>query len=126
MNNINNFSVVIVDSIGILAHLYQYAKIAYIGGAFGSGLHNIQEPVTFGIPVIFGTKFNNFQEASDLIKLKGAFSVKNSDELEIVLLKLTGEDEMYEKACSINKEYVHQNIGASDVILKYLSKLIKD
>ncbi len=124
--DIANYKVLIVDSIGILAHLYQYAKFAYIGGGFGSGLHNIQEPVTFGIPVIFGPKFLNFQEAVDLINLGGAFAIRNSDELENVFLKLTGDQTLYEEACRINQQYVAQNIGATSVILKYLSQLIED
>ena len=59
--------VLIVDSIGILSHLYQYAYIAYIGGGFGSGIHNTLEAATFGIPIIFGPRYQEFREAVELL-----------------------------------------------------------
>ena len=124
--NIANYKVLIVDSIGILAHLYQYAKIAYIGGGFKTGLHNIQEPVTFGIPVIFGPKYNKFQEAVELIKLKGAFSIKSVAELEVTLSKLVNNKELYQNARQTNKNYVSQSIGASKIILDYLNRFLKN
>lgn len=123
---VNNFQVLIVDSIGKLAHLYQYANLAYIGGGFGSGLHNIQEPITFGIPVVFGPKFQNFQEAVDLVRLKGAFTVKNKEELEKIFSSLLMNKEVYKNACQTNKAYLNKNIGASGIILKYLQQLIED
>ncbi len=126
LENIETFSVLIVDNIGILAHLYQYADMAYIGGGFGSGLHNIQEPITFGIPVIFGPKYHKFQEAVDLVKMKGAFSIKNQNELENVLSSLTKDADAYHKACQTNKKYIEQNVGASSIILDYLQKFIEE
>ena len=120
LNEVNHYTVLIVDSIGVLAHLYQYATIAYIGGGFKTGLHNIQEPVTFGIPVVFGPKFQKFQEAKDLVKLQGAFSIGSEDELNIILSRLISNDEVYQKACKTNKEYVSKSIGASQIILDYL------
>ena len=125
LNEVNHYTVLIVDSIGVLAHLYQYATIAYIGGGFKTGLHNIQEPVTFGIPVVFGPKFQKFQEAKDLVKLQGAFSIRSGDELNIILSKLISDDEMYQKACQTNKNYVNQSFGASKIILDYLNEKLE-
>ena len=126
VGNIDDYQVLIVDGIGVLAHLYQYANIAYIGGGFGKAIHNIQEPVTFGIPVIFGPNFKGFQEAVDLIKLGSAFTVKSKKELETVFLKLTAHDEVYQKACETSAKYVSQSIGATKIILDYLQKIIKN
>ena len=126
INELDHYKVLIVDSIGVLAHLYQYATIAYIGGGFKTGLHNIQEPVTFGIPVVFGPKFQKFQEAKDLIKLKGAFSIKNSGELQEIFSNLIIKKEMYQNACQTNKNYVNQSVGASKIILDYLNKLLEN
>lgn len=126
INELDHYKVLIVDSIGVLAHLYQYATIAYIGGGFKTGLHNIQEPVTFGIPVVFGPKFQKFQEANDLIKLKGAFTIKNSNELHEMISNLINKKEMYHNACQTNKNYVNQSVGASKIILDYLNKLLEN
>ena len=59
--------VLIINTIGILSQLYQYARFVYIGGGFGVNIHNIQEPVTFGCPVVFGPKYKSFKEAVDLV-----------------------------------------------------------
>ncbi|MBU1011864.1 MAG: 3-deoxy-D-manno-octulosonic acid transferase [Bacteroidetes bacterium] len=126
INELDNYNVLIVDSIGVLAHVYQYATIAYIGGGFKTGLHNIQEPVTFGIPVVFGPKFQKFQEANDLIKLKGAFSIKNSNELLEIFSNLIVIKDLYQNACQTNKNYVNQSVGASKIILNYLNELLEN
>ncbi len=73
-NNIEAADVLIIDQIGILSGLYQYCDIAYIGGGFGKGIHNILEAATFGKPIIFGPNYQKFKEAVDLIDLGGAFS----------------------------------------------------
>ena len=65
-------NVIIINTIGILSQLYQYARFVYIGGGFGVNIHNIQEPVTFGCPVVFGPKYTDFMEAVDLRSLGAA------------------------------------------------------
>jgi len=69
--------VLIIDSIGILSHVYQYGDIAYIGGGFGKGIHNILEAATFGLPILFGPNFQKFNEAKELIELGAAFTINN-------------------------------------------------
>lgn len=78
IQNIGNFDVLLIDNIGMLMHLYQYADVAYVGGAFGKGLHNILEPASFGVPVIFGNKYTKFPEAYQFLESKIGFSVNNS------------------------------------------------
>ena len=80
--NIHDKNVLIIDSIGLLSSIYKYGKIAYIGGGFGVGIHNILEAVAFGVPVIFGPNYKKFNEAKDLIALGGANSISNFEELE--------------------------------------------
>lgn len=86
--DIGQYDVLLIDNIGILMHLYQYADVAYIGGAFGKGLHNILEPASFGVPVIFGNKYSKFPEAYQFIDAKIGFSVKNSVEFKEIYSKL--------------------------------------
>jgi len=115
--DIKSASVLFIDSIGILLHLYQYARFAYIGGGFGKNIHNILEAATFGVPVIFGPNYHKFQEAIDLIKLGGAFPVNNYSELEQIIVKLIEDKAFQEKSSATCSNFVTQNAGATKVIM---------
>jgi len=112
--------IMIIDKIGILSQLYQYARIAYIGGGFGKAIHNIQEAVTFGVPVLFGPNHKQFNEAVDLVRLGGAFCVSNADELKTQLLKLINNEQYRKQAASVCKKYVDDQLGATSKIMNYL------
>ena len=83
INQYKNARVLIIDNIGMLSSLYQYAHISYVGGAFGKGLHNILEPLAFLKPTLFGevSKINKFPEATISAKYGCSYSVSNLDEL---------------------------------------------
>lgn len=108
--------VLIINNIGMLSSLYQYGKIAYIGGGFGVGIHNILEAAAFGLPVIFGPKYEKFQEAKDLIDLKCAKSISSAQELALAFDKFTTAENI---AFDI-KNYVNTKKGATEVIIKHL------
>ena len=78
-SNVKDAQVLIIDNIGLLASIYKYADVAYIGGAFGSGLHNILEAAVYGCPLIFGPKHHNFPEAAELMSTGGAKSISNKE-----------------------------------------------
>ncbi len=118
----NVHTILIVDIIGILSSLYQYAYVAYIGGGFGVGIHNILEAVTYGVPVIFGPNYKKFQEAKDLIERKAAQSITNDEELEMVLEKLLTNQVLYDNITKTNKHYVMENMGSTDKILDFIAK----
>ena len=85
-------NIMILDTVGILSRCYQYAEIAYVGGAMGrSGLHNILEPASEGIPIIIGKYYSKFDEAIELIKMKVIISVANNDQLKFEIQKLIDE-----------------------------------
>lgn len=109
--------ILIIDNIGMLSSLYQYAKVAYIGGGFGAGIHNTLEAAAFGLPVIFGPKYDKFQEAKDLIEIGAAKSIHTSAEL------LTAFDHFKsnEQAATAAQNYVAQKKGATEMILKALN-----
>jgi 3-deoxy-D-manno-octulosonic-acid transferase len=123
-NQLKEFDILIIDNIGMLSSLYQYGEIAYIGGAFGKGLHNILEAVVYGIPVIFGKKYSKFQEATDLVGKEGGFSVKNEEELYFILKKLTENQDKRLLAGKIAQEYVWSKIGATEIVMQYISKYL--
>lgn len=117
--------VLIVDTIGILSHLYRYGKYAYIGGAFGKGLHNILEAATFGLPLFFGNRnYTKFSEARALVKLGGAFAIGDSEELYRNYTKLEQDHIQYQKAREICLGFVKQNIGATSIIMDHISKML--
>ncbi len=106
----------------MLSSLYQYAEYAWIGGAYGKGLHNILEAATFGMPVFFGTNYQKFKEAKELIQKGAAFSVKDHPGLT-QLFSPIWSNEMHRMELSIKaKNYVQENTGATEAIMNYLSK----
>ncbi|RLC25573.1 MAG: 3-deoxy-D-manno-octulosonic acid transferase [Deltaproteobacteria bacterium] len=123
--NIESADVLIIDQIGILSGLYQYCDIAYIGGGFGKGIHNILEAATYGKPVIIGPNYKKFKEAVDLIEIGGALPVSNETNLKEVFSKLTKDDEYYSMASSTCKTFIEENRGATDKILNKLSGYVK-
>ena len=116
--------VLIVNTIGILSQLYQYARFVYIGGGFGVNIHNIQEPVTFGCPVVFGPKYKSFKEAVDLVALEGAFSVGDEDELAKVFMRLIDDEAFYAKASETCRNYLKAQVGATESIIKGFKKAL--
>ncbi len=115
-----NSNIVIINGMGYLMHLYQYCHIAFIGGGFGVGIHNILEAATFGKPVIFGPNYLKFKEAVDLIAEGGAFSISDGSDLMKNVEKLNSDGIFYEKTCLIVKHHVARNLGATTKILNFL------
>ena len=100
-----------------MSSLYQYGTVAYIGGGFGKGIHNILEAATFGLPIIFGPNYLKFKEARDLIQLNSAFSIKDYQELEIVFDNLLLNADVLLNSSIAAKNYVKLNVGATDKIM---------
>jgi 3-deoxy-D-manno-octulosonic-acid transferase len=116
--------VLIIDNIGMLSALYQYADISYIGGGFGVGIHNTLEAAAFGVPVIFGLNYTKFREAKALIELKSGFSVKDETELMKIMNKLQ-DSELRKSAGDAAKQYVNCEKGATATIMGYVTRLLK-
>lgn len=107
---------IIVDSFGKLSSLYRFADIAYIGGGFGAGIHNLNEAAVYGIPVVFGPNHEKFKEASDLITCGGGFSVANSSEFGATIDTLVNSPEEIRRAGDAAGKYIRDNLGATDRI----------
>jgi 3-deoxy-D-manno-octulosonic-acid transferase len=116
--------VLCIDTIGLLNKIYSYADIAYVGGAAGTtGLHNILEPATFGVPIVIGPHFEKFPEAKRLQQLAGLYSVKSEAECKEVLGKLIADPSFRNKTGMIAGHFINSNTGATTHIIKYLEKL---
>ena len=107
----------------MLNTLYRYGKIAYIGGGFGKGIHNTLEPAAFGLPVIFGPKYQKFEEARQFVARGGAFVVHNPQELATVLARLK-DPAFYEKASNAVRGYLLESRGATERILSFLKQIL--
>ena len=83
-----NARVCLVDTIGQLAQLYWYGQIAYIGGGFSTGIHNVMEPAIARLPIYFGPRYNNSHEAEELIKNGGGFQIDSGTDLFLGIKKL--------------------------------------
>ena len=119
--NLAEFDVFIIDTIGILTKIYSYADIAYVGGGFGNpGVHNLLEPATFGVPIVIGPNYTHFAEATALVNLNGCLSITNQSELKQAFdVLLQNEDERLEKG-HICATFVQMNKGATDLILNHI------
>ena len=115
--NVKNADCLIIDGFGLLSSIYRYGEIAYVGGGFGVGIHNILEAAVYGIPVIFGPKYHKFMEAKQLLEENGAFSIKNYEELSQLLDKMISDTEYLKEVGANADNYVRKNLGASEKIL---------
>ncbi len=119
--NILSTDILIIDNIGLLSSVYAYADVAYIGGGFGAGIHNTLEAAVYGIPVIFGSKYQKFDEAKELIKRKAGFSITNKEEFNVILQNLIRDINLRMQSGKNAEMYIKENIGATEKILTAVS-----
>jgi len=119
-SDIEEYTVLIIDNIGMLSRLYKYGEFAFVGGAFGKGLHNILEAACYGIPVFFGNRnYYKYKEANDLIMRGGAFDVSGYTELKAKYELMIDRPENFLLACEVTRSYVEENLGATKKIMDY-------
>ena len=113
-----------IDNIGMLSRLYHYADIACIGGAWGTGLHNILEAAVFGCPVIFGPDYKKFPEAAALIAAGGGFSIGSQQELAPLLEGLLSDGQRRAQIQRMNKTFIETRAGATEMIMAWCEKVL--
>ena len=121
LSNINNYTdqrIIIVDSIGVLSILYRYADVAFIGGSFKINVHNVLEAAVYGVPVLFGPKIDNSQEAKKLVEAGGAIMIDDKKSFYRSLRKLFSDNELMKECGRKSFEFVHNNVGTTDRIIK--------
>jgi len=126
LSNINNYSgerIIIVDSIGVLSILYSYADVAFIGGSFKINVHNVLEAAVYGIPVLFGPKIENSQEATKLLQAGGGIMVNDKKMFYRILRKLFSEENLLKDFGTRSFEFVNKNVGTTDRIIKEIFNL---
>ena len=119
-DNLEKCRILIIDTIGLLSKIYRYGNYAFIGGGYGSGLHNTLEPLAYKLPIFFGPKYTKFQEAVDIIRLKVGNSVNNVEELNQILTHLSINSERYQFIQDTIRTYISSNSGATKKILEHI------
>jgi 3-deoxy-D-manno-octulosonic-acid transferase len=120
--NLDEIRGLIVDSFGKLSTLYRFANIAYIGGGFGAGIHNLNEAAVYDMPVIFGPNHSKFKEASDLIACGGGFDITGQADFESTINRLVDSPEALQAAGAAAGKYIRDNLGATDLIYSQIFK----
>jgi len=117
---LGNTRVLLLDTIGILSRAYRYGELAYVGGAFRTGLHNTLEPLAYGLPTVFGPRHQKFPEAAAAISGGGAFSVTSGGELAAVLEDLLDENKRA-KASKAQRALANANAGAATRTAQFIN-----
>jgi 3-deoxy-D-manno-octulosonic-acid transferase len=117
-----NKQILIIDTIGLLSKIYRYADFSYIGGAFKTGLHNILEAAVFAKPIFFGPHYQKFNEAIELVNNNVAFSITTAKQMAQKIRYFEENPSSYQAVCEISKNYIAQNLGATNKILKIINQ----
>lgn len=108
----------IIDGYGLLSSLYRYATLAYVGGGFGVGIHNVPEAAVYGVPVFFGPNNQRFREARDLINEGGSFEVTSADDFQAQADRLLADERALAKSGQAAGDYIRHNSGATEAIFR--------
>jgi 3-deoxy-D-manno-octulosonic-acid transferase len=123
-NSMEKPMVLIVDQIGLLSHLYQYADIAYIGGGFTKdGIHNVLEAAVYGKPVIWGQNDSKYQEAIGLRNAGGGIQIKDTSTLNKNLKKLLIDTTFYKATGDAALKFVQEHAGATKKTIEYIKQI---
>ena len=120
LENVRNYRVLIIDGYGLLSSIYRYATVAYVGGGFGVGIHNVPEAAVYGIPVIIGPNHQRFAEAMALIANGGCKSIENAEDFSTIMDDFLENPEHIAQAGSAAGDYIHLNAGATPVIYQHV------
>lgn len=108
----------IVDSFGLLSSIYRYGNIAYIGGGFGVGIHNLPEAAVYAIPVIFGPNYHKFREAHELIKTGGGFTIRSKQDFWEIMNRFSNTPSALSEAGKRAAFFIENNAGATKKIFE--------
>lgn len=117
------FKMLWIDNIGMLSKLYHFGSMAYLGGGFGKGIHNVLEATAYGCPVVFGPKYKKFHEAVSLVEIGGGLPIQSADQLEEIVLRLFANHEALKSLQQKNLAFMQENLGATEVILQKVREL---
>ena len=118
--NVRQAHCLIINCFGLLSSIYRYGQIAYVGGGFGAGIHNVPEAAVYGLPVLIGPNNKNFREAQDLLRLGGCFEITGQTLFNAVMDHALKNERLRNRRGRICKSYIESNAGATDEIFRVL------
>ncbi|MEM7485294.1 MAG: glycosyltransferase N-terminal domain-containing protein [Bacteroidota bacterium] len=122
--NVADYEVIIIDTIGLLTKIYSYADVAYVGGAFATGLHNTLEPAVYGIPVIIGPNYLGFREAEDLVDRNGIHVITDNSSFTGLMNRFISDSDFRNKTGNTNTDYIKENLGATELVMEFIHTLL--
>ena len=117
--------VLIIDCYGLLSSIYRYGDVAYVGGGFGVGIHNVLEAAVWDMPVVFGPNNQRFQEAQALKAANGGFDIQGYEDLVQILNRLTSDDNYRRETGNAAGHYVKDNAGATQLIMNEIKPFLE-
>lgn len=124
IDNVSEAEVLIIDSIGLLTSVYYYGSVAYVGGGFGAGIHNVLEPATFGMPIVIGPNYQKFKEALELVEQDACFEISNINDLAKLLKSLVKDAQLLKTTGEKAHGYVKENTGATKIVMEHVSNIL--
>ena len=118
--NVAQADCLIINCYGLLSSIYRYGHVAYVGGGFGVGIHNVPEAAVYGVPVLIGPNNKGFREAQDLLRMGGCFEITGQTLFNAVVDRLSTDKNLCQTRGAVCKDYIISNAGASDVIFQTL------
>lgn len=119
-DTIANYDCIIIDSFGLLSSIYGYGEVAYIGGGFGVGIHNVLEAAVYGMPTIFGPNFKKFREARELLEKGGSYSVHDYLSFKGLMDDFIDYPDTLKMASQQAGEYVSSNANVVDKVMEVI------
>ena len=108
--------VLIINCYGLLSSIYHYGDVAYVGGGFGVGIHNLLEAAVWDVPVFFGPNNQKFQEAQGL-KKNGGFEIHDYEEFERQMNRFASDAQYLKEQGQLAGQFVKGQAGATAKVL---------
>ena len=125
-NPLEDYQVFIIDTVGLLTKIYSYATIAYVGGGYTkSGVHNVLEPATFGVPIVIGPNYAKFKEVKDLVEREACLVTTDQLSVTNVLTELFHDAALSAYKGDSSRAYIEESLGATTKINTYVASLLK-
>ena len=120
----DRINAIVIDEIGYLAGLYKFAHLAYMGGGFGPGIHNVMEPAVYGVPVIHGPRLNSSETVEFLDDSGGGYLVETQEQFNSIFSKLIADEEFREKSGLAAENVVIERAGATEKTVKVIQSYL--
>lgn len=114
--NVADADVLVINCFGLLSSIYHYGDVAYVGGGFGAGIHNVLEAAVWGLPVVFGPNNKRFAEAQGLLASGGGFEIDNYEKFALIMDRFCSDKVFLQNSGNAAGSFVKQLSGATNKV----------